>query len=194
MDISNDARVSETLDCFVNNRTGSMGGVENVEIRIFWTRAIVVGGRIGASVKWHGVNMVTLAPSPFKTSLVLMGLVADIGGSFRLPLVIDKDEGVVLRVSSVELLPYSTRILRTVWVINKRVREERGVVSSRGDAVNKRNFRGNKWVLWFLHVIRENVGDVGDEEEVEYDIVVLNVNVKGFIVKALIGKGGNGRE
>jgi hypothetical protein len=182
VDVSDNTRVLESFDCVVNDGTCSVGGVKDVEVRVFRTRASVVGGGVGASVKWHGINRLVLTPGALKTCFVLMSFVADVGGSFRLPLVIDKEEGVVLGVRSVEFLPYPAWALQIVWVANRRVSREGDVTSLRGDALGKGDFGRNEWVLRLFHIVRKNVGDVGDEEKVKDVVVVLDVDIEGFVI------------
>ena len=194
MDISNDTGVLEGFDGVVNDGARSVRGVEDVEICVLRTRASIVGGGIGTSVKWHGMNGVVLTPSALETCFVLMGFVADVGGSLRLSLLVDKEEGVVLGVRSVKFLPYPSWALKIVWVVNGRVSREGDVARLRGDALGKGDFGRDEWFLRLFHIIFKDVGDVGNEEEVKDVIVVLNVDIEGFVVKTLVSESGDGGE
>ena len=56
------------------------------------------------------------------------------------------------------------------------------MVRLRDDTLGKGDFGRDEWVLWLFHIIFEDVGDVGNEEEVKDVIVVLNVDIEGFVI------------
>jgi hypothetical protein len=60
--------------------------------------------------------------------------------------------------------------------------------------LGKGDFGRDKWVLLLFHIIFKDVGDVGNEEEVKDVIVVLNVDIEGFVVKTLVSESGDGGE
>ena len=88
-----------------------MRGVENVMVRIFRTRTVVVWGGERASVEWHRIDRSTFLPSTFKTSLVFNSFEGNVGGGFRLSVLIDEDKGVLTGISGIELLPSLTWML-----------------------------------------------------------------------------------
>ena len=114
-----------------------MRGVEDVVVRVFRTRAVKVGGRERMGMEWHRVNWGTFLSCTLNSCLVFNDLERHVSGCFRLPLLIDKDEGVLTGVGRVELLPSLTRMLgvlrNDLWLVRgKGVR-----FRPRGDAVNE---------------------------------------------------------
>ena len=116
-----------------------MRGVENVMVHVLRTRAGVVRGREGASVEWHGVNWSTLLSCTFNTYFILYHLEGDVGSRFCLPLLVDKDEGVLTGVGRVELLPTLTQMLGVLCDDLWLVRREGIGFRPRGDAVKEGN-------------------------------------------------------
>ena len=45
--------------------------------------------------------------------------------------------------------------------------------------------------MWLVHVLLDEVADVGDKEEVEDVVVLFDGKVKGFVVDVLVGKDGD---
>jgi hypothetical protein len=184
--ISNYTRVFKGNDCIIDEEASSMRGVENVMVCVFGTGAIKVGGRERTGVEWHGVNWGTLLSRTFNTRLILHYLEGNVGSCFCLPLLIDKDEGVLTGVCGVELLPSLTRVLGVLCDDLWLVRREGIGFRPGGDAMEERDSGGNRGRLRLFHVVFKDVGDVGYEEEVEDVIVVLDVKVNRFIVKTLV--------
>ena len=139
VDVRNHTRVFEGDDCVINKEVGSVRGVEDMVVCVLRTRAVKVGGRGRTGMEWHGINWGTLLSRTFDPRLVFNDFERDVSSRFRLPLLIDKDEGVLTGVGRVELLPTLTRMLGVLhddlWFIRRK-----GVgFRPRGNAMNKGN-------------------------------------------------------
>jgi hypothetical protein len=194
VDVSNDARVLEVSKGVIDKGAGSVGGVENVMVRVFRTRATEVGRREGACVERERVNDTAFLTSAHESGLVSYWLVCDILGGFGLAKLINEDERVVPKVSHVELLPAFTRVAS---VSDK----GEGVVARAGDrdgtggkAAMDDGGRGASEWLFFVHVVKKDVSEGGDVEEVEDVVVLLDVDVEGLILESLVGEYGDGGE
>jgi hypothetical protein len=53
--------------------------------------------------------------------------------------------------------------------------------------------RASRW-LFFVHVMKKDVSEGGDVEEVEDIVVFLDVDIKGFILESLVGEYSDGGE
>ena len=143
-----------------------MRGVENVVVCILRTRAVKVGGRERTGMERHGINWGTLLSRTFDPRLVFNDFERDVSGCFRLPLLIDEDEGVLAGVGRVKLLPALTRMLG-VFCDDLRFIRRKGVgFRPRGDAMKERNSGGNRRRLRLFHVVLKDISDVWYKKKV----------------------------
>jgi hypothetical protein len=111
MDVSNDTRVFEIGEGIVDEGVSSVGGVEDVVVRVFWTRTIKIGGGKGACMEREGVNNASLIASPHESGLISNRLIGDVLGGLGLAKLVDEDEWVVPKVSRIKLFPSFTRMV-----------------------------------------------------------------------------------
>jgi len=111
VNISDNARVFEIYNGVIDEELGSGGRVENVEVVIFDPRTIEVGGRVCMCMKRNGVFRVSLFADPYNVSINSNLSKGDVSCNFVLPVLIEKNQGVLPRITAVVLtLPSS-------WVI-----------------------------------------------------------------------------
>jgi hypothetical protein len=60
-------------------------------------------------------------------------------------------------------------------------------------AMDDRGRRASKW-LFFVHIMKKDISEGRNVEEVEDVVVLLNVDVEGFILKSLVGEYRDDRE
>jgi hypothetical protein len=188
MDVSDDARVLEVSKGVVDKGAGSVGGVEDVVVRVFRTRAIEVGRGEGSCVKREGINDTAFIASAHESGFVSYWLVGDVLGGLSLAELIDKNEWVVPKVSGVKLLPSFARMVSVS-------EEVEGVVARAGNrdrtsgkaAMDNRGRRSGKG-LFFVHVTKKDISKGGDVEEVEDVMVLFDVDVEGLVLESLVGE------
>jgi hypothetical protein len=188
MDVSNDARVLEVSKSLVDEGANSVGGVEDVVVRIFRTGAVEIGGREGACVKREGIDDTAFLASAHESGLVSNRLIGDILGGLGLTELVDEDEWVVPKVSHVKLFPTLARVV-SVSESGERMVACAGNRNRAGGkaAVDNRGRGASEW-LFFVHVAKKDVSEGGNVEEVEDIMVLLDVDVEGLILESLIGK------
>ena len=71
VDISYDSRISQMVECIIDNDSARATGVENVEVSIFDTRAAEVRSGEGTSVERSRVNRLVLASRPLVDNPVI---------------------------------------------------------------------------------------------------------------------------
>ena len=84
VDISYDSRVSQIVECIVDNDSARAAGVENVQVGIFDTRTTKVGGRECTSMEGSRIDRLVLASSPLVDDPVISREIADILSRFWL--------------------------------------------------------------------------------------------------------------
>jgi hypothetical protein len=194
VDISDDARVLEVSKGIVDKGTGSVGGMEEVVVCVFGTRVVEVGRGEGACVKRERIDDTAFLASAHELGFVSYWLVGDVLGGLSLAELVDKNEWIVPKVSGIKLLPSFARM---VGVSD----EGEGVVTRTGDgdgtggkaAMDDRGRGTSKW-LFFVHIAKNDVSEGGNVEEMEDIMVLLDVNVEGFILEPLISEYCDGRE
>ena len=84
MDISYDSRISQVVECIVNNDSARAAGVENIEVSVFDTRVTEVRGGEGTSVERRRIDRLVLASSPLMDNPVVSREIADVLSHFWL--------------------------------------------------------------------------------------------------------------
>jgi hypothetical protein len=194
MDVSNDARVLEVGKGIVDEGAGSVGRMENVVVRIFRTRTVKVGGGERSCVKREGINDTAFIAGPHESGFIAYWLVGDILGHLGLAKLVNKDEQIVPKVSSVKLFPSFTRMVSVSGEgegVVARARDRDGTSSK---AMMDNRGRGASEWLFFVHVAKKDVSEGGDVEEMEDVMVLLDVDIEGLVLEPLVGKHCDGRE
>jgi hypothetical protein len=194
VDVSNDARVLEVGKGVVDEGASSVGRMENVVVCIFRTGMVKVGRREGTCMEREGIDNTTFLASTHKSGLVSYRLVCNVFGGLSLANLVNKDEWVVPEVSSVKLLPSFTRMVSVSG-------EGERVVARAGDrnrtsgkaAMDDRGRGASEW-LFFVHITEKNVSEGGDVEEMDDIVVLLDVDIEGFILESLVGEYCDGGE
>jgi hypothetical protein len=149
MDVSDDARVFEVSEGIVDESAGSVGGVENIVVRILGTGTTEVGRGEGMRVERERVNDTTLLTSTHESGLIPYQLVRDVFGSLGLAKLVNENEGVVPKVSRVKLLPALARMIDVSG-------NGEGVVARAGDrdgagskaTMDDRGRRASEWLFF----------------------------------------------
>ena len=144
IDVSDHTRVFKGDDCIVNKEAGSVRGVEDMVVCVLRTSASEVRRGEGAGMKWHRVNWGTLFSYTFNTCLIFNNFEGDVGGCLCLPLLVDKDEGILASVGGVELLPTLTQMLGVLHDDLWFIRREGVRFRPRGDAVKEGDCRRDR--------------------------------------------------
>jgi hypothetical protein len=121
-------------------------------------------------------------------------LVGNVLGGLGLAKLVNENEWVVPKVSHVKLLPAFARVVSVSD-------ESEGVVARAGDrdgtggkaAVDDRGRRAGGW-LFFVQVTKKDVSEGGDVEEVKDVVVLLDIDVEGFILESLVSEYCDGGE
>ena len=71
VDVSYNSRISQMVECIVDNDSARAAGVEDVKVSIFNTRATEVRGGEGTSMERGRIDGLTLAPSPLVDNSVI---------------------------------------------------------------------------------------------------------------------------
>jgi hypothetical protein len=145
-------------------------------------------------MKREGVNDTAFITSPHESGLISYWLVGDVLGCLGLAKLVNKDERVVSKVSRIKLLPAFTRVISVS-------EGGEGMVARAGDrdrtggkaAMDNRGGRVSGW-LFFVQVMKKDVSEGGDVEEVEDVVVLLDVDVEGFILESLVSEYCDGGE
>jgi len=87
-----------------------VSGVEYIEVSVFDSLVIKVGGGIGFHLKQGGILGFTLASSPNQVSFFFSGMKTDVFGYFRLILLIREDKRIVPRIASIKEGPSLSRM------------------------------------------------------------------------------------
>jgi hypothetical protein len=194
VDIGNDPRVLEIGKSIINKGAGSVGGVKDVVVHIFGTRAVEVGERKRMCVEREGVDNSAFLASAHKLGLISNWLVGDVFGSFSLAKLIDEDEWIIPKVSCIKLLPAFTRMVRVSSIGKRMVTRASDRDRAGGKATMDDRGRGaGEWLL-FIHVIKKDISEGGNVEEMEDIMVLFDVDIKGFILKSLVSEYCDGRK
>jgi hypothetical protein len=168
--------------------------VKNVVVRVFGTRAVKVGGRKRTCVKREGMDDTAFLASTHKPGLVSYWLVCDVLGGLSLAKLVNENERVVPEVSRVKLFPSFTRMVGVSgegeWVV---ARAGDGNGTSGKAAMDNGSGRAGEWLV-FVHVTKKDIGEGGDVEEVDDIVVLLDVDIEGFILESLVGEYCDGGE
>ena len=114
INVSDNTGILEINDGIVNEESGSRGGVENVEVVIFDPRAIEIGGGVCTCMEGNRKLGITPFASSYKMSVDPNLPEGDIVCHLVLPVLVEEDEQVLSRVTTVVLAPSNSWM---VWVI-----------------------------------------------------------------------------
>jgi len=93
--------------------------MENIEIGVFDPSSVKIGRGEGSSMKRGGVLSIALAVNADKMSVFVDTPVADIPGHFHLSFLVEEDDGVEVRLSTVIPYPPFARVVRVLKVASK---------------------------------------------------------------------------
>ena len=119
IDISNNARILEIDDSIVDEKSGSGVGMKNVEVIILDPRTIEIGSRVCTCMEGNGKFRVTTLVSPYKVGVDSNLSVSDITCHLVLPVFVEKDKWVLLRITMVVLAPPTSWMVRVVELLGE---------------------------------------------------------------------------
>jgi len=114
IDVSNNTRILKIDNGVVDEKSGSGGGVENVEVVVLDPRAIEVGSRMCMCMKGNGKLRVAALASPYKMSIDPNLPEGDIACHLILSVLIDEDKRLLPCITMVILAPSNSWV---VWII-----------------------------------------------------------------------------
>jgi len=114
INVSNNTRIFEVYDGVVDEKSGSRGGVKNVEIIVFDPRAIEIGRGVCPCMKGDGVLRVSSLANPYNVSVNSNLPKGDVACYFVLTVLIEEDKGVLLHITTVVLTPSSSWMIRVL--------------------------------------------------------------------------------
>ena len=92
-------------------------------------------------------------------------------------MLIDKDEGVHTCIGGIVLLPSIPWVVPIKGDVDGVVGGEGFEGSGTGVPEGEGDLLGNRRLLWLLHVVLDDVSEVGNEEEVEHVVVAADCDV-----------------
>ena len=186
INVSDNTRVLEIYDGVVDEKSGSGGRVEDVEVVIFDPRSIEIGRRVCTCVKGNGVFGVALLANSYKVSIDPNLSEGNVSCYFILSVLIEEDEGILSQVTAVVLAPSETWMIGVVYLDAKLGNVGDGTRSGReGDSGI---IRGKPNWFFTLHIVichipLNLVKDLGNEEKVFDGGIVTESGGEDLIVK-----------
>ena len=119
INVSNNAGILEINNGVVDEESGSGGRVENVEVVIFDPGVIEIGSRMCTCMEGNGKLRVATLASPYKMSIDPNLPEGDVACHLVLPVLIEENERVLLRVTAVILAPSISWMVRVVKLLSK---------------------------------------------------------------------------
>jgi hypothetical protein len=138
-------------------------------------------------MKGEVVNDTAFVTSPHKSGLVPYRLIGNVLGGLGLTKLIDEDEWVVPKVSRIKFFPAIARVVSVSESGERMVACASDGDGTGGKAAVDNRGRGASGWLFFVQVTKEDISEGGNVEEVEDVMVLLDVDVEGFVFKSLIG-------
>ena len=120
VDISNNTGILEIDDGIVDEKSGSGGGMKDVEIMIFDPRAIEIGSGMCTCVEGNGELRVATLASSYEVSINSNLPEGDVACHFILPVLIEEDKWVLPCITAVVLTPptsWMVQIIKLVCVL-----------------------------------------------------------------------------
>ena len=114
IDISDNTRVLEIYNGIVDEESRGGGRVEDIEVIILDPRAVEIGRGMCPCVERDRVFRVSPLANPYKMSVNSNLPKGDVSCYFILTILIEEDEGVLLRITAVILAPSVSWV---VWVV-----------------------------------------------------------------------------
>ena len=122
VDVSSNSCISQMQKSVIYNDSVRGGGVENGKISVARGVPIEIGMREGVSMQGSAINGSILGASPLEHHSVSHGQVPDVPSNFFFPVLVDKDEGIVLGVARVILEPSFLRMNAFFLITDRYVR------------------------------------------------------------------------
>ena len=125
MDVGDYSSVSESDEGVVDKVAVNRTGVEDLKVVVLDAGPSEIGVRISPSVQRHAIDRVALLATPLYCHSVSHGSVLDISGHFGLPLLINKDELIVIGVRIVIRHPSVPRMISVLISLDAHVSNTR---------------------------------------------------------------------
>ena len=151
INISNNTGILKIDNGIVDEKLGSGGRVENVEVVIFDPGAIEIGSRVSTCMEGNGKLRVAMLASPYKVSIDPSLPEGDVACHLVLPVLIEEDERVLSRITAVILTPSNSWVVRVIKLLGK--------LRNIGDGTGRGGERDGGVILsepnWFviLHIV-----------------------------------------
>jgi hypothetical protein len=119
IDVSNNTRVFEVYDGVVNEELGGRGGMENIKVVILDPRVVEIWSGMCLRMKGNGIFGVSSFANPYNVSVNPNLPKGDVSRYLVLTILIEKDEGVLPRITAVVLTPSSSWVSRVVKLFSE---------------------------------------------------------------------------
>jgi len=169
INVSDNTRVFKIYNGVVDKESRGGGRVEDVEVVVFDPRAVEIGRGVCSCMEGNGVLGIALLASPYKVGVDPNLSKGDVSRDFVLPILIEKDKGVLPRITAVVLAPSEAWVIGIVYLDTE--------LGNVGDGT-RCGRKGDSRVIrsesdWFFtlnvvicHVALNLIKDLRDEEEV----------------------------
>ena len=158
--------------------------MENLEVAVFDARSSEIGMRVSASMQRHAINGVAFLATPLYCHPISDGCVLYISGHFGLPLLIHKDELIMIGVRIVISHPSFPRMICVLISLDAHVSDTSGCSHAPNGVRSK---------IRALSVRLDHVDEGWDPSKVNNGVVIVNGN-GGDIFRSGGGEGGDVRE
>jgi len=119
INISDNTRVLEVYDGVVDEESGGGRGMEDIEVVVFDPRTLEIGRGVCACMKGDRVLRVSPFANSYNVSINPDLSEGDILRYFILPILIEEDKGILLRITAVVLAPPSSWVIGVVKLLSK---------------------------------------------------------------------------
>jgi len=184
--VSNNTRVFEIYNGIVDEESRHRRGMEDVEVVVLDPKTVKIGRGMCTCMKGNGVLGIPLLVDPYNVSVNSNLPKSDISCYFVLPILIEKDEGVLPCITTVVLTPPNSWMVRVIKLF--------GELGNVGDGARSGGERNGGVIRsksdWFValniivcHVTLNLVKNLRDEEKVFDGGVVMEGGGEDLVVK-----------
>ena len=184
VNIGNNSSVCEPDKSIINKVAVNRAGVEDGEISVLDTRPSEIRVRISTSMESHAINRVALLATPLYCHSISYRSILDISGHLSLPLLIDKDELIMIGVCIIIDHPSIPGMISILINLD-------AYVSDTSRCSHILNRVGSK--IRALSIRLNHVDKRGDPSKMDNGVVCVNGNGRD-VFRSGSGEGGDIRE
>ena len=186
INVSDNTRIFEVYDGVVDKKLGGGRGVKDVEVVILDPRVIEIGRRVCACMKGDGVFGISPLTNSYNVSVNSNLSEGDVLHYFVLPVLIEKDKGVLLCITTVVLTPSRSWMVRVIKLF--------GELGNVGDGARSRG-KGDSGIVhgepdWFIvlniflqHVTFNSGEDLRDKEKMFNGGIIMEGGGEDLVIE-----------